>query len=449
MSYKNMKLIILNNNEDVIQNHYMKLYLRHFDKRVNDIILCENESIINNNYKLYRPIIQILIHTDNQPILSNTSKSNIDSNEICKENLQKTVISNINKKTKKNKTDLNSIDKNALWDIFDNDKQQNDIECVYRNDNIIENTEICNSCNNILIITEDGFPTCSNPECGKICKDLLDYSPEWRFHSTEDKNGSDPARCGNPINPLLIESSFGCKVICNAGSSYEMRKISKWTGWQSMPHKEKALYDEFQFITNMAHNGGIPKKFIEDAMVIHKDISEQKMFRGLNRDGIKSASIYLSCRLNGFPRTSHEIAEIFKLDKASATTGCSMAVNILQNIERHSDNEQSNLCVTLPSSFIDRFCSKLNMNKELTMLSTFIAKKIEKTSLITDNIPHAIAAGIVYFISITCGLNNNKQDIKQISGVSEVTINKCYKKLHLNKDKLLPQKIINKYYNNN
>lgn len=449
MSYKNMKLIILNKNEEVIQNHFMKLYLRIIKKNTNDIILDENESIITAKYKLYNPIIKTLINIDNQPIVSTTSKLKINSNELYKENLHKTINSNTNKKTKKNKTDLNKVDKTILWDIFDKDKQENELVCVYRNEQPIENTEICNNCNNILIITEDGFPTCSNPQCGKICKDLLDYSPEWRFHSMEDKNGSDPARCGNPINPLLIESSFGCKVICNAGSSYEMKKISKWTGWQSMPHKEKALYDEFQFITNMALNGGIPKKFIEDAMVIHKDISEQKMFRGLNRDGIKSASIYLSCRLNGFPRTAHEIAEIFKLDKASATTGCSMAVNILQNIERHSDNEQSNLCITLPSSFIDRFCSKLNMNKELTMLSTFIAKKIEKTGLITDNIPHAIAAGIIYFISITCGLNNNKQDIKQISGVSEVTINKCYKKLYLNKDKLLPQKIINKYCNNN
>lgn len=434
MSYKIMKLIVFNKNENVIHNKSLKLYLRIIKKDVNDIIVDENDCITTTKYKLYKT-----------PIIININK------EKKIQNL--TTISNVknstNKKTKKNKTNLNKVDKTLLWDIFDKDKQDNNVVCVYRNEKSQENTEICDNCNNVLIITEEGFPTCNNPSCGKICKDLLDYSPEWRFHSTEDKNGGDPTRCGNPINPLLIESSFGCKVICNTGSSYEMKKISKWTGWQSMPHKEKALYDEFQFITSMALNGGIPKKFIEDAMVIHKDISEQKMFRGLNRDGIKSASIYLACRLNNCPRTAHEIADIFKLDKASATTGCSMAVNILQNIERHSDNEQSNLCITLPSSFIERFCSKLNMNKELTMLSTFIAKKIEKTGIITDNIPHAIAAGIIYFISVTCGLNNCKQDIKQISGVSEVTINKCYKKLESNRDKLLPQKIINKYSNIN
>ena len=78
-----------------------------------------------------------------------------------------------------------------------------------------------------------------------------------------------------------------------------------------------------------------------DAMIVYKDISEQKMFRGMNRDGIKAASIYISCRLNDCPRTAHEIAEIFKLDKTSATTGCSMAVNILHNIKLKNQNIDS------------------------------------------------------------------------------------------------------------
>ena len=225
-----------------------------------------------------------------------------------------------------------------------------------------------------------------------------------------------------------------------------MKKIRKWTEWQSMPHKEKSLYDEFQFITIMAQNSGIPKIFIDDAMTIHKDISEQKMFRGMNRDGIKSASIYISCRLNGCPRTAHEIAEIFRLDKASATNGCSMAVNILHNIERNNNHsQQTELCNTTPSSFIERYCSKLNMNQELTMLSRFIARKVETDNIINDNTPHSIAAGIVYFVSQISNLNITKQDIKLICGVSEVTINKCYKKLENIRETIIPKCILDKY----
>jgi transcription initiation factor TFIIB len=357
-----------------------------------------------------------------------------------------------NKKTKKIKKNLSNKDKINLWNVFDNDKniinstnskKLNDTECVYSTSKEIEN---CHLCNSYLIIMDNGFPTCTNTSCGIIYKDILDYSPEWRFYGAEDKNANDPTRCGNPINPLLLESSFGCKVLCNNTSSYEMKKIRKWTEWQSMPHKEKSLYDEFQFITIMAQNASIPRIFIDYAISIHKDISEQKMFRGMNRDGIKAASIYISCRLNGCPRTAYEIAEIFHLDKTSATNGCSMAVNILQNIERNIEpSEKTDLCATLPSYFIERYCSKLNFNKELTMLSKFVAKKIETNNIITDNIPHAIAAGIVYFIANICQLNITKQEVKIVCGVSEVTINKCFKKMNLIKETLIPSSILEKY----
>ena len=364
-------------------------------------------------------------------------------------------ISNMNvdkykQKTQKNKNAGNKMSKSEVWDMFDVDKKCIDvvdsskIECVYETS--IKESGICGLCDNVLIITEEGFPTCTSKKCGIIYKNTLDYSPEWRFYGAIDKNTVDQTRCGNPINPLLVESSYGCKVLCSNKSSYEMRKIRKWTEWQSMPHKEKSLYDEFQFITIMAQNSGIPKIFIDDAMVIHKDISEQKMFRGMNRDGIKSASIYLSCRLNGCPRTAHEIAEIFKLDKTSATSGCSMAVNILHNIERNYDpSQKTELCATTPSAFIERFCSRLNINTELTMLSKFIAKKVEDNSIISDNTPHSIASGILFFISQNCNLNISKLDIKTISGVSEVTINKCFKKLECMKTNLIPARIMEKY----
>jgi transcription initiation factor TFIIB len=358
-----------------------------------------------------------------------------------------------NAKTKKIKNSLSSEEKAKLWDIFDADKQSIDtvapesIECIYDKTSKPDEIQKCYTCKSVLIIMDDGFPTCSNEQCGIIYKNTLDYSPEWRFYGADDKNANDPTRCGNPINPLLQESSFGCKILCTGKSSYEMRKIRKWTEWGAMPHKEKSLYDEFQFITIMAQNAGVPKIFIDDAIAIHKEISEQKMFRGMNRDGIKAASIYISCRLNGCPRTAHEIAEIFKLDKASATNGCSMAVNIYYNIDRNNGNSQlqSELCASTPAMFIERYCSRLNINQELTMLSKFIANKLEQQCNINDNTPHSIAAGIVYFIANSCNLPISKSDIKQVCGVSEVTINKCFKKMEAIKDKLIPKCVLDKY----
>lgn len=355
-------------------------------------------------------------------------------------------------KTKKKKTALCLDEKHRLWDAFDksNTKSAGGIvgaigkpsplkmECIYQNEEI---SEQCSACNSSLMIMEDGFPTCTNKQCGIIYTNALDYSPEWRYFGADDKNSNDPTRCGNPINPLLVESSFGCKVLSTQKCSYEMKKIRKWTEWQSMPHKEKSLYEEFQYITVMAQNAGIPKIFIDDAMNIHKDISQQKIFRGLNRDGIKAASIYISCRQNGCPRTSHEIAEIFKLDKPSATNGCSMAMTILNG----TTNQTGNLELTTPVDFIQRYCSKLNMPQKLIMLAVFIANKITSGNVISDNAPHSIAAGIIYFVSQNCRLSVTKTDIKLICGVSEVTINKCFKKMENIRDQLIPQSIQEEY----
>ena len=73
--------------------------------------------------------------------------------------------------------------------------------------------------------------------------------------------------------------------------------------------------------------------------------------------------------------------------------------------------------------------------------------KIEKDDIMPENTPHSIAAGVVYFISQICKLNVSKRDIKNVSETSEVTINKCFKKLEkITKDEnIIPAAIIKKY----
>ncbi len=344
------------------------------------------------------------------------------------------------------KVKVGKLNKQKLWNEFDAEinGDTTPLECIYRE---CGDRESCERCNYSLAFSDEGFLTCTNTSCGIIYKDLVDQSAEWRFYGADDNHSNDPTRCGMPINPLLRESSFGCKVICQGASSYEMRKIRRYTEWQSMPYKEKSQYDEFQIITTMAQNAGMPKMIIDDAMRYHKKISEYNItFRGDNRDGLLASSIYIACRVNNFPRTPKEIANIFHLDVASATKGCKNAQNIINDIERDmSATEKTSLGRTKPEAFIERYCSKLNMNNELVRLATFISMKIEKNNLMPENTPQSIAAGVVYFISQMCNLNISKKDVKNISETSEVTINKCFKKLEKIKTDLLPSAILKKY----
>ena len=220
-----------------------------------------------------------------------TTKKNRQNN-----NNDKNKDKNNDKNNDKNKNDTNSkLNKKQLWDqienSFNNDTTERNVtgkgsgsgnlECVYRSSGQREN---CDYCDSIVCLTDDGFLTCTNQKCGIVYKDVLDHGAEWRYYGADDNQTSDPTRCGMPVNPLLVESSYGCKVMCDGATSYEMRKFRRYTEWQSMPYREKSQYDEFQCITIIAHNGGLPKIIVDEALRYHKKISEFKTYRGLNRD---------------------------------------------------------------------------------------------------------------------------------------------------------------------
>lgn len=282
-------------------------------------------------------------------------------------------------------------------------------------------------------------------QCGKIQEDNIDASPEWRYYGADDNNANDPTRCGMPTNNMLESTTVDCTIKITSRMSYKMRKIRRYTEWLSIPYKEKSQIEEFQRIAQMASIAGIPKIIIDDAIKYHKRVSEEKTFRSLNRDGIISASIYISCRLNGFPRTAKEIAQMFELDSTSAIKGCKNAVLIINKLENNSTEEKTELCETTPLSFIERYCSKLEMNQELTKVCSFVAMKIEKMNILKDKSPHSIAAGIVYLVIRECNQPIDKKLLKDASNISEVTINKVYKMLYDMKSDLIPNVILKKY----
>ena len=349
-----------------------------------------------------------------------------------------------------------------------------------------EEADLCSQCQEgVIQWSDENIPICSS--CGVMYHEQwVDPSPEWKFFKSDEKNhGNNPTRCGNPINPLLEESSIGCKITLPSHASTEMRRIKRWMDWQLMPYNEKALYDAFQYITTMSQLAGIAKTIIDRACWWYREFSMHEQHRGVKLTALKAASLDMASREFNCPRTPFEIAEIFKMDKKDAAKGCSIAEDIRNHMARtlthqqqehhHQQLQEQNqqnlqhpnhppppsskeystapppqevyeeLFSVSPSSFMERYCSKLNINQELTILSKFIAQKIEKENLITDNMPHAISAGIVFFIAVNCHLPINKTDIKQISGISEVTINKCYKKINHFRIHLLPKCVMQKY----
>ena len=282
------------------------------------------------------------------------------------------------------------------------------------------------------VINDNGVFICK--DCGAETDTLLEDA-EWRFYGADDTKSSDPTRCGMPVNALLPQSSMGTIIGYSYNSnSIDARKIRNFNNWNGMPYKERSLYNVFNTISQKCEASELPKCIIEESKMLYKSISNKKISRGNNRKGLIAATVYHACKSKNVPRSTKEIAKVFDIRIPVMTKGIKQFYHLYNSIHK---KQISSKAPTRPVDFIERFISLLDLPDKVCELSKTIAIKSFEKKLTYKNTPPSIAVGCIY---LSCQLLNNsinKKVISQKCNISEVTINKCYKKLNENIDILI------------
>jgi len=263
-------------------------------------------------------------------------------------------------------------------------------------------------------------------KCSKIISNILS-TPEWRYYGADDTKSGDPTRCGMPLNLLLPDSSVGSIILNQYSKDKNMNQIKKYQEWSSMTYKERSTYKVYNIITDICKKYDFAKVIEIEAKSLYKIISETKISRGNNRKGIIASCIYFACKTCNVPRSQKEIAQIFNLKIPIMTKGCKLFQEIIHMSK--NKNRVLNADSITSEDFIERFCNKLNIDESHIANIKKIEINSRNTSIISEVRPDSIAAGSIL---LYCKLNNlevDKGKISEISRISEVTINKCCKKL--------------------
>ena len=283
-------------------------------------------------------------------------------------------------------------------------------------------------CDNPLnYICQNAMITC------KICNESIDNiidSPEWRYYGSDDSKSSNPTRCGMPVNVLLPNSSLGTSINSKGNIN---SKVALFQKWNSMPYKERSKYKVFNNILAGCQKNNLPNIIVNTAQSLYSIISETKISRGNNRIGIIVACIFNACKECGVPRSIKELSEMFDITPKILTKGCKNYTEIIRINKLNVHRIQNTKSITL-SDFIERFCHNLSLNEEDTKIINHIALLCSEYNLIYDNTPPAMATGCIYLYIKLKDLKITKKNISEICKISEVTVNKCYKKLESNPD---------------
>ncbi|BCS83002.1 putative transcription initiation factor IIb-like protein [Cotonvirus japonicus] len=351
-----------------------------------------------------------------------------------------TSKSSINIETKKPETKIKKSEN--IWSILENMDKDNNSESI---DNIDSDSEqdpeskkknkLCTGCGSRGTLIEDQLScviVCSS--CGMVNDEILDRGPEWRQYYNDDSRGEGVNRCGCPSNFFFPISSQGT-ILAGTNSSRLKRKQK----WNSMIYKERSLNVVFEKISIICSKNNIPKIIVDTAKILYKRLSDCKhksgnntgkqiIIRGHNRLSIIAACVYKACEMNKNPRSVKEIASFFELDEKKVTKGNKQFEKIMKNAD---DNliviDQIN-----PNSaedYIRRHCPKLKINKCNMDIAVRIANNCCRMKLASDHNPQSVAAGSILVTILYCNLNIDKKEISKLFGISDVTIDKIYKKI--------------------
>jgi len=292
----------------------------------------------------------------------------------------------------------------------------------------IESVQKVNCCE-----TKDNYQNYNGQIKCKVCNNIITNisdNPEWRYYGSKDSKSSDPTRCGMPVNTLLPESSVGSSVSFNSNTK-TMNQIRKFQQWHGMPYKERSLYKVFITIQTACEKNSIPGKIMNEAKSLYSIISDTKISRGANREGIIAACLYFACKECDVPRSSKEIASMFNITVGIMTRGIKKCQEII-SMNKKNKNRLAKTIPISPVSLIERFCNKLELNEQSTKTIMDICKVSVEKNIISENTPPSIAAGCIFYFNKKINSGLTKKKISCVCKTSEVTINKCCKKLEEN-----------------
>ena len=305
---------------------------------------------------------------------------------------------------------------------FNNEVGQQDI---LRNDE----PKACPVCNSTERFVDNSRAEVCCARCGLVLdENLIDHGPEWRAfdHEQRDKR----TRTGAPLTYTISDKGLNTTIDWkdkdihghkiperNKAQIYRLRKWNK--RMRVSGAGERNLAFALSELDRDSSRLGIPRSVREDAAIIYRSATKNKLIRGRSIEVVVASALYAACRRCNIPRTLDEIAiasNVSKKQVGKTYRFLSRELNI-------------KLKPTSPSDYISRFASKLGLSGEVQAKAIEIINKAVDAGLSSGKGPTGVAAAALYIASLLLGERKTQKEVSEISGVTEVTIRNRYKEL--------------------
>ena len=162
-----------------------------------------------------------------------------------------------------------------------------------------------------------------------------------------------------------------------------------------------ALVTKIKMVTEMGQKLHLPETVLEKTCLLFKPVS------GRSNEVVYAACLYMVCRQERLPRTFKKICAVSTVSEKEIGRAYKQISRVV--VER-----------VTPDDLVNRFCSKLGLTRQVRREAAELTVKIAETG----RPPSSVVAAAIYLTS-----GKSQREIKEATGVSEVTIRHAVKLL--------------------
>lgn len=289
-----------------------------------------------------------------------------------------------------------------------------------------EGERVCAECDSGRLVTssDQGELVCNN--CGLIVEGTnIDRGPEWRAFDHSERQSK--SRVGAPTTQTMHDKGLTTTIDWKNKDAYghslssekrsQMHRLRKWQNRiRTKDAGERNLQFALSEIDRMASALGVPRSVREIACVIYRRALTEDLIRGRSIEGVATSCLYAACRKEGIPRSLEEVAEVSRVDRKE----------IGRTYRYISQSLGLEMSPVDPREYVPRFCSALDLSKEVQAKTNEIIKVTTEQGLLSGKSPTGYAAAAIYAASLLCNEKKTQREVADVAQVTEVTIRNRY-----------------------
>ncbi|MCU4754197.1 transcription initiation factor IIB [Halobacteria archaeon AArc-curdl1] len=289
------------------------------------------------------------------------------------------------------------------------------------------NTDRCPDCETDTVVNDPdrGEQICR--ECGLVLgEDPIDYGPEWRaFNANEHDQLS---RVGAPLTESMHDRGLTTTIdwrnrdanghTMSADKHGQLHRLRVWQERiRTKNAGERNLKYALSEIDRMVSALGLPNSVKETASVIYRRALEQDLIRGRSIEGVATSTLYTACREEGIPRSLEEVTAVSRVDQRE----------IGRTYRYIADELDINLEPTNPRQFVPRFCSELEVCKDVETTAIEIIDTTTEQGLHSGKSPTGFAAAAIYAAGLLCDETIPQRAVAETAQTTVVTVRNRYR----------------------